>query len=133
MMPSPTSKWWHAPDDAELDYGFDSDDLDARFAEPAEVPRRLPPTHEERERREEETGGRGVLGTMSAWLQRQAGSHNSQLVLSAVLSGAAVAGAILGYQTYRRKEAVHHLKASIPAIDDEYHAEKVRYLETGCM
>jgi hypothetical protein len=31
---------------------------------------------------------------------------------------AAVAGAIFGYQSYKRKEAVHDLKASIPGIDD---------------
>lgn len=72
-----------------------------------------------------------MLRNMSSWLQRQAGSHNSQLATTAVLSGAAVAGAIFGYQAYRRKEAVHDLKASIPDIDDEHHAEKVCFHVIG--
>jgi hypothetical protein len=62
---------------------------------------------------------------MPSWLQRQAGAHSSQLATTAVLSGAAVAGAIFGYQAYRRREAVHDLKASIPDIDEQHHAEKV--------
>lgn len=60
---------------------------------------------------------------MSSWIQRHANTHQSQLAATAVLSGAAVAGAILGYQTYRRKEAVKGLKASIPDISERHHAE----------
>ncbi|KAA8647135.1 tRNA threonylcarbamoyladenosine dehydratase [Aspergillus tanneri] len=63
---------------------------------------------------------------MSSWIQRHAVSHQSQLAATAVLSGAAVAGAILGYQAYRRKEAVAELKASIPDVSERHHAEKVR-------
>jgi hypothetical protein len=65
---------------------------------------------------------------MSSWLQRQIGQQQAQLAVTAVVSGAAVAGAIFGYQALRRKEAVQHLKASIPPIDEKYHAEKVIYL-----
>lgn len=60
---------------------------------------------------------------MSSWIQRHANTHQSQLAATAVISGAAVAGAILGYQTYRRKEAVKGLKASIPDINERHHAE----------
>ena len=42
-----------------------------------------------------------------------------------MLSGAAVAGAIFGYQAYKRKEAVSELKDSIPDINERHHAEKV--------
>lgn len=52
-------------------------------------------------------------------------SHKTQLAATAVLSGAAVASAIFGYQAYKRKEAVSELKDSIPAIDERHHAEKV--------
>jgi hypothetical protein len=41
------------------------------------------------------------------------GAAHGQLATAAVVSGAAVAGAIFGYQSYKRKEAVHDLKASI--------------------
>jgi hypothetical protein len=68
---------------------------------------------------------------MSSWLQRQAGSQSSQLATTAVLSGAAVAGAIFGYQAYKRKEAVSDLKASIPVLDDEHPATKVSSIEWG--
>jgi hypothetical protein len=140
-MVSSASKWWQAPDDADLDYGFDSDDLDARFAEPARLPHR-PRTREELEQLEaqaqaqartrgQDTGEKGVFGNMSSWLHRQAGSQSSQLATTAVLSGAAVAGAIFGYQAYKRKEAVHDLKASIPMLDDEHSATKVSSTEAG--
>ncbi len=57
--------------------------------------------------------------TMSSWLQRQASSHHAQLAATAVLSGAAVAGAIFGIQALRRQIAVEDLKASIPGFDDK--------------
>lgn len=138
-MAPPASKWWRASDEADLDYGFDSDDLDARFAEPARLPYR-PRTREELEQleaqaqtkapaREKDTSEKGVLGNMTSWLHRQAGSQTSQLATTAVLSGAAVAGAIFGYQAYKRKEAVHDLKASIPTLDDEHPATKVSFIK----
>lgn len=63
-----------------------------------------------------------------SWIQQHANSHQSRLAATAVLSGAAVAGAILGYQAIRREKAVHKLKASIPDINDSHYAEKVRYI-----
>lgn len=62
---------------------------------------------------------------MSSWIQRHAGSQQTQLAATAVLSGAAVAGAIFGYQALKRKEAVKELKASIPNIDEKHIAAKV--------
>lgn len=77
--------------------------------------------HTEREKRAE----KDERESMSAWLQRQASSHGVQLAATAVLSGAAVAGAIYGYQNLRRAEAVEELKASIPELDEKHRATKV--------
>lgn len=63
--------------------------------------------------------------TMSLWLQRQASSHSAQLAATAVLSGAAVAGAIFGIQALRRQIAVEDLKASIPGVDEKNGANGV--------
>ena len=52
-------------------------------------------------------------------------SLQAQLATTALLSSATVASAILGYQNFKRKEAVHDLKSSIPDINEEHHAEKV--------
>lgn len=68
----------------------------------------------------------GALATMSSWIQRQASSHQVQLGATAVLSAAAVAGAIFGVQAIRRKVAVEELKASIPRIDEDHRLQKVR-------
>lgn len=62
---------------------------------------------------------------MASWIQRHSSSHQSQLAATAVISGAAVAGAIFGYQAFKRKEAVQRLKASIPDVNDQHYAEKV--------
>lgn len=61
---------------------------------------------------------------MASWLQRQANSHNTQLAGAAVLSGTAVAGAILGYQAIKRNAAVQKLKQSIP-VDEQTNPQKV--------
>lgn len=66
---------------------------------------------------------------MSSWLQRQLGSQQTQLTATAVLSGAAVAGTILGYQALKRREAVKELKSSIPPISEQHRAQKVRWTE----
>ncbi|KOS41679.1 hypothetical protein ACN38_g7445 [Penicillium nordicum] len=71
----------------------------------------------------QDTKHNGVIASMSSWLHRQAGSSHGQLATAAVVSGAAVAGAIFGYQSYKRREAVHDLKASIPSLDDLNPAE----------
>ncbi|KAJ5908150.1 Molybdenum cofactor biosynthesis MoeB [Penicillium taxi] len=128
MSPS-GSKWWQAPAEEDLDYGFDSDEMDARFAESQRNRSHPTPTPDLREREDfQETSEGGVFGNMSSWLHRQAGSQNNQFATTAVLSGAAVAGAIFGYQAYKRKEAVHDLKASIPEIGEKHVAEKLTSL-----
>ena len=63
--------------------------------------------------------------TMSSWLQHQASSHQAQIVGTAILSGLAVAGTILGVQAVRRRVAIEDLKASIPNIDEDHPAETV--------
>ena len=63
--------------------------------------------------------------TMSEWLQRQASSHQAQLVATAVVSGLTVAGTIYGVQAFRRRAAVEDLKASIPNVSDPHDTEKV--------
>ncbi|OJD24685.1 hypothetical protein ACJ73_03947 [Blastomyces percursus] len=67
----------------------------------------------------------GTLETMSAWIQRQTNSPYVQLAGAAVLSGAAVAGAILGYQSVKRQAAVQKLKASIPDLDEQHTTQKL--------
>ncbi|KAL4877529.1 hypothetical protein BJY04DRAFT_198216 [Aspergillus karnatakaensis] len=59
---------------------------------------------------------------MASWIQRQNNSHQAQLAATAVLSGAAVAGAIFGFQKFRRRERVKRLKDSIPEINEQHHA-----------
>jgi hypothetical protein len=117
------STWWQAPDDADLDYGYDSDEIDNR----PDSDRTTYSAHTDDTEKKQDEEQKGVIGNMSSWIQRQAGSSQGQLATTAVLSGAAVAGAIFGYQTYKRKEAVSDLKASIPNIDDSHPAGKVRY------
>lgn len=63
--------------------------------------------------------------TMSTWLERQASSHQIQLAAVALASGAVVAGAIYGSQAIRREKKVSKLKASIPELSENHHAEEV--------
>jgi hypothetical protein len=129
-MASSVYKWWEAPSDADLDYGFDSDELDTRYW--PERNRNPQNQTEPKQSETQDTEEKGVLENMSSWLQRQAGSSHGQLATTAVMSGAAVAGAIFGYQSYKRKEAVSDLKASIPNIDDLHPAEKVNCSRQPC-
>jgi tRNA threonylcarbamoyladenosine dehydratase len=62
---------------------------------------------------------------MSSWIFRATASHNVQLVITAVISGVVVAGAILGFQKSRRQYMVEDLKASIPSINQEHVATRV--------
>lgn len=57
--------------------------------------------------------------TMSSWLSRITGTREAQFAATAVVSGAVVAGAILGYQHVRRQERVEDLKGSIPGWGSE--------------
>ena len=65
---------------------------------------------------------------MSSWLERQASNHYFQLGAVAFLSGATVASTIYGVQSYRRKEKVDELKASIPDLSEDHKAELVNKL-----
>ena len=67
--------------------------------------------------------------TMSAWLQRQASSHQAQLAGTALISGLAVATTIFGVQAIRRRIAIDELKASIPTADEEHITETVRSIQ----
>ena len=64
--------------------------------------------------------------TMTSWLERQASSHHVQLAAAAVFSGMTVAGLIYGIQAIRRNEAMQELKASIPELNENHHADMVR-------
>jgi hypothetical protein len=98
------------PDD---DYGYETD---------SDSGDRYPESSDRRRRRLE---NQGTLGRMSSWLHNHAGSHQTQLAATAVLSGAAVAGAIFGYQAVKRQEAVRELKDSIPDVNERHRTEKV--------
>lgn len=63
--------------------------------------------------------------TMSSWFTRVASDDRTKFAATALVSGAVVAGAILGYQHVRRQERVEDLKASIPPLDERHTAEKV--------
>lgn len=69
--------------------------------------------------------------TMSSWLSRATSSTQAQLAATAIVSGAVVAGAILGYQHIRRQERVEDLKNSIPELGQYHQAEKVGF-DTAC-
>ena len=69
--------------------------------------------------------------SMASWLQQQASSRNAQLAITALLSGAAVAGTIFGIQALRRQIAVEGLKASIPQTDDREGADGVGSFRAG--
>ncbi|KAI9811802.1 MAG: hypothetical protein M1832_000696 [Thelocarpon impressellum] len=63
--------------------------------------------------------------SMASWFSRTAGSHSAQLAATAVLSGALVAGTILGFQHVRRQVKVEDLKRSIPDLDEEHTVDQV--------
>ncbi|OAK97012.1 hypothetical protein IQ06DRAFT_350719 [Phaeosphaeriaceae sp. SRC1lsM3a] len=62
---------------------------------------------------------------MSSWISKATESRNAQLITTAVVSGAIVASTIIGFQQARRLYRVADLKASIPEIDDEHHAQRL--------
>ena len=93
-----------------------------RTFEPYNSHHQICPREDNRGDGRKEKGGRE---SMSSWLQRQANSRGFQLAATAVLSGAVVAGAIHGYQSLKRAEAVDELKASIPDLSEKHRATKV--------
>jgi hypothetical protein len=64
---------------------------------------------------------------MSSWFS----SKEFQFGATALISGAAVAGGILGYQHVRRQEKVEDLKSSIPELGKEHQADRVYCLLTS--
>ncbi|KAL8874573.1 MAG: hypothetical protein Q9174_000100 [Haloplaca sp. 1 TL-2023] len=62
---------------------------------------------------------------MSSWIERQFSSHQLQLVTTALVSGATIAGLIYGGQALRRKVAVKELKASISPLDEEHPGQRL--------
>ncbi|KAF4554267.1 tRNA threonylcarbamoyladenosine dehydratase-like protein [Elsinoe fawcettii] len=62
---------------------------------------------------------------MSSWLTNIAESHRVQLAVTAVVSGAVVASAILGLQTAKKQYRVSDLKESIPDLRDEDDAGQI--------
>ena len=66
---------------------------------------------------------------MSSWISRATENRNAQLITTAVVSGAVVGSAILGFQKARRMYRVAEVKASIPEIDGEHHASRVSHVQ----
>lgn len=62
---------------------------------------------------------------MLTWLEGRS-SHQAQLFVTAILSGVAVAGAVLGVQAIQRQVAVNDRKASFPDADEKHDVETVR-------
>ncbi|KAI1818613.1 ubiquitin-protein ligase molybdopterin-converting factor [Poronia punctata] len=59
---------------------------------------------------------------MASFLDRASANSRVQLAATAVVSGAVVAGAILGYQRLRQEERVQNLKSSIPSLSEDSEA-----------
>jgi len=56
--------------------------------------------------------------SMASWIGRVTSSSQAQFAATAIVSGAVVAGAILGYQAVRRQERVEELKSGIPELKE---------------
>lgn len=54
---------------------------------------------------------------MSSFLSHAAANPRVQFATTAVVSGAIVAGAILGYQQLQHENRLNELKSSIPSLD----------------
>jgi hypothetical protein len=84
---------------------------------------RAPPAYNSRSSRARTLSPpRAQSSTMASWLT----NSKAQLAATAIVSGAIVAGGILGYQHVRRQEKVEDLKSSIPRLGEEHQADKVR-------
>lgn len=66
---------------------------------------------------------------MASFLSRAASNTQFQLATTAVVSGAVVAGTILGYQRLQRESRISHLKHSIPELEDDDSVRSVRILQ----
>ncbi|KAF4629514.1 hypothetical protein G7Y89_g8630 [Cudoniella acicularis] len=76
---------------------------------PSRSPSTTPPQEPEQQPKKE---------SMSSWFSRVTTSTQAQFAATAVVSGAVVAGAILGYQHVRRQERAEDLKREIPKEGD---------------
>ncbi|KAI0124684.1 ubiquitin-protein ligase molybdopterin-converting factor [Xylariales sp. AK1849] len=56
---------------------------------------------------------------MTSLLSRAASNTHIHFATTAIMSGAVVAGAILGYQQFQRESRIHQLKDSIPELENE--------------
>ncbi|KAI5356792.1 Putative THIF-type NAD/FAD binding, ubiquitin-activating enzyme, ThiF/MoeB/HesA family [Septoria linicola] len=62
---------------------------------------------------------------MSSWLSDIAGSHRVQLGVTAVLSGALAASAVIGLQEAKRRYDVHDLKDTIPDLKSPHEVGRI--------
>lgn len=63
---------------------------------------------------------------MASFFSRAASNTHVQFATTAIVSGAVVAGTILGLQHLQRETRVHHLKDSIPELGDDDVVRQVR-------
>lgn len=64
---------------------------------------------------------------MSGYIPEIFSTPRAQLLTTAVVSGAAVATLIFGFQALEREERLSALKSSIPSISEKHHTTKVRF------
>lgn len=60
-----------------------------------------------------------------SWLSRTASSHHFHLAVTAVASGAVAVGVVLGYQKFRRRSRIRHLKEEADELSQELEASKL--------
>ncbi|TVY39862.1 tRNA threonylcarbamoyladenosine dehydratase [Lachnellula occidentalis] len=97
--------------------------MDRRYSDPYHHysdEHEYPYREQEVEEQEQEQEGK-KSGIMATWFSRE----RLQLAATAAVSGAVVAGAILGYQHVRRVERVEDLKRSVPELGDGHEVDKL--------
>lgn len=95
--------------DTRYDYGSEDEQCSQYYDHPRA---RAAPGEEDKQDREEQKSKQKE--SMTSWIGRVSTSQQAQLAATAIVSGAVVAGAILGYQSIRRHERVSELKSGIP-------------------
>ena len=102
-------------------YHLYSDSYCDEYPPPSYQDQREAAQAQEREQEETEQEGKGAM----SWFNRVTGSREFQFGATALVSGAVVAGAILGYQHVRRQEKIEDLKSSIPALGEGHLGDRV--------